>query len=122
MQKKELNNILGEITSRLNSLMGNIKNGTPVFESAEKLPDITDQAAHILELSMETQMYDRSCGQIHMLQRALQRLQDGTYGKCVECGEDIPVKRLMAKPETTLCVGCQNAIEKRSRHYCGVAA
>lgn len=40
------------------------------------------------------------------LEYALKRLDDPEFGYCVECGESIPVKRLLAMPETTLCVDC----------------
>ena len=41
---------------------------------------------------------------------ALQRIEEGTYGKCVRCGNEIPAERLEAMPRATLCVTCkQNA-------------
>ena len=40
---------------------------------------------------------------------ALQKIDDGTYGKCESCGQDIPVERLEAVPAATLCVACKQA-------------
>jgi DnaK suppressor protein len=40
---------------------------------------------------------------------ALERLDDGTYGKCQSCGETIPLERLEAIPTATLCVNCKQA-------------
>ncbi len=40
---------------------------------------------------------------------ALQKIEDGTYGKCENCGQDIPAERLEAVPAATLCVACKQA-------------
>ncbi len=42
-------------------------------------------------------------------QRALLRVADGTYGECMQCGEEISQGRLDARPESTLCVDCKSA-------------
>ena len=52
------------------------------------------------EIARETQISIRN------LKSALQRLEDGSYGICVSCGEDISAARLQVIPETTLCVNC----------------
>lgn len=44
---------------------------------------------------------------------ALQRIRDGTYGSCAECGKRIPAARLQVKPEATRCVVCQTNYERR---------
>ncbi len=47
------------------------------------------------------------------VEAALQRLRDGEYGECRECGEDIGFPRLKARPEAPLCLACQGLREKR---------
>ena len=44
--------------------------------------------------------------EIASVRRALGRIQDGTYGTCVRCGEEIAPERLEARPEAALCIGC----------------
>jgi len=54
-------------------------------------------------------------GESEMLQavaEALKRIDEGTYGKCLECGKDIPVKRLEAFPSASHCVECKSRLEK----------
>jgi DnaK suppressor protein len=41
------------------------------------------------------------------IDRALMKLDDGSYGRCDDCGEEIPAARLAAMPATALCVGCK---------------
>ncbi|MCL6648184.1 MAG: TraR/DksA family transcriptional regulator, partial [Chloroflexi bacterium] len=53
---------------------------------------------------------------------ALDRLRDGEYGTCVECGEPIAPARLRAMPEVLTCVRCQDRIERLGRRQEAVAA
>jgi RNA polymerase-binding transcription factor DksA len=46
---------------------------------------------------------------------ALSRVEDGSYGKCVDCGQPVPDGRLDARPTTTRCVACQNKRDRRRR-------
>jgi DnaK suppressor protein len=46
---------------------------------------------------------------------ALARVEDGSYGKCVDCGQPVPDGRLEARPTTTRCVACQNKRDRRRR-------
>src|SRR5712691_9014617 len=58
---------------------------------------------------------------VNKLAEALERLREGEYGLCVECGEAIAAARLRALPEVITCVRCQNRLE-RSRHLETVGA
>ena len=52
---------------------------------------------------------------VNALSAALDRLNDGEYGTCVECGEDIAPARLRALPEVQTCVRCQDRLERLGR-------
>jgi RNA polymerase-binding transcription factor len=56
------------------------------------------------------------------LAEALERLRDGDYGVCQECGEAIAPARLKAMPEVQTCVRCQDRLERMSRHLSLVGA
>ena len=47
--------------------------------------------------------------EIGAVRRALQRIEDGSYGECANCGNDIAAGRLEARPEAALCIECANA-------------
>lgn len=53
---------------------------------------------------------------VNRITAALERLEEGEYGQCVECGEKIAPARLRALPEVTTCVRCQDRLERTSRH------
>ena len=50
-------------------------------------------------------------GEIASVERALQRVEVGTYGECVRCGVEIDPKRLEVRPEAALCISCANQVE-----------
>ena len=54
-----------------------------------------------------------TAAQLGRVKRALAKFDDGSYGICEECGNDIGFSRLQARPEATLCIACQTRAEKR---------
>lgn len=52
---------------------------------------------------------------VHRLQAALDRLRDGEYGTCTECGEPIAPARILALPEVQTCIRCQDRLERLGR-------
>ena len=77
----------------------------------ENLSDIVDIAAHTSELSFSHHLCSREKLYIRKIEKALQDIEDGGYGICQECGDDISVKRLMARPTTRHCIDCKTRME-----------
>jgi DnaK suppressor protein len=78
-------------------------------------PDPTDRASMESNRNSMLRMRDRERKLIFKIQEALQRLEDGEYGICEECGEDIAIDRLNARPVTTLCIDCKSTQEVAER-------
>lgn len=57
-------------------------------------------------------LHDRSEQQIEEIEEALQRMEDGSYGVCEECGQPIRLERLYALPTASLCIDCQEKLER----------
>lgn len=84
-------------------------------DAKENFPDPTDRAALESDRNFLLRIRDRERKLISKIHEALQRLDDGTYGVCESCGEEIGEERLTARPVTTLCFDCkrrQEAMEK----------
>ena len=77
--------------------------------------DAIDEAAVPFDVGFALRIGDREAKLIAKIRDALQRLEDGTFGICEECGEGIPLKRLMARPVTTLCIQCKKEQEAAER-------
>jgi DnaK suppressor protein len=78
--------------------------------------DSADEAVADLLSDLDTAEITRDLGDIRALEAAVGRLADGTYGRCADCGTDIPVARLRAQPAASRCVACQSVFEKTHAH------
>jgi len=67
------------------------------------------------EREMEFTLDARESAELDAIDAALKRIEDGTYGVCIDCGVDIPAARLHAAPETPRCVRCQEQYERTHR-------
>jgi len=81
----------------------------------DKLSNHVDEASHASAMGFALRIRDREAKLTRKLRDALERLEDGTFGTCEECGRDIPLKRLMARPVTTLCIECKEEQEAEER-------
>ncbi len=101
-----LNNRLSDLLSDANRTVSGMT------DTVENYPDPTDRASMESERNFELRIRDRERKLIGKIKDALERLEDGSYGICEECGEDISEKRLKARPVTTLCIDCKKKQEK----------
>jgi DnaK suppressor protein len=86
-------------------------------DEAANFPDPNDRATQEEEFSLELRTRDRERKLIRKIDSALQRIEDGSYGYCLETGEEIGVKRLEARPVATLSIEAQERRERRERQY-----
>ena len=77
--------------------------------------DTYDLASDARDREISTILTDRERNKLLAIDEALERLDDGSYGVCEECGADIAEGRLAALPFTRLCVTCQSEAERESR-------
>ncbi len=86
-------------------------------DEAANFPDPNDRATQEEEFSLELRTRDRERKLIRKIEEALKRIEDGTYGYCLETGEEIGIKRLEARPVATLTIEAQERRERRERQY-----
>jgi DnaK suppressor protein len=86
-------------------------------DEAANFPDPNDRATQESEFSLELRTRDRERKLIRKIEEAIKRIEDGSYGYCVETGEEIGIKRLEARPVATLCVEAQERRERREKQY-----
>jgi DnaK suppressor protein len=90
---------------------------THMKDEAANFPDPNDRATQEEEFSLELRTRDRERKLIRKIDEALKRTEDGTYGYCLETGEEIGIKRLEARPVATLTIEAQERRERRERQY-----
>jgi len=84
-------------------------------DHGQTFPDPTDRATLESERNFTLRIRDRERKLISKIKEALNRLDQGTFGICEECGEDISDERLKARPVTTLCINCKKKQENEER-------
>lgn len=84
-------------------------------DSKENFPDPTDRAAMESDRNFLLRIRDRERKLISKIREAMERIDEGTYGICESCGEDISEKRLTARPVTTLCIECKKRQEANEK-------
>ena len=73
--------------------------------------DLLDLTSMEADRSFNLRIRDRESKLIRKIKSALRRIEDGTYGECDECGEDISPARLRARPVTNYCIRCKTKLE-----------
>lgn len=78
----------------------------------ESSADETDKISTDLSLSVSIHLHERDRSALLQIEKALGKIQDGTYGQCECCRESIGVRRLRARPFAALCIGCMEEQEE----------
>ncbi|MFZ0449212.1 MAG: RNA polymerase-binding protein DksA [Desulfatiglandaceae bacterium] len=104
------------LNERLDALLHEAnKTVTGMTDQGDNFPDPTDRASMESDRNFTLRIRDRERKLIVKIKEALDRLENGTYGICDECGEDISDQRLKARPVTTLCIDCKKKQESEER-------
>lgn len=82
-----------------------------------ELPDEIDQASAEYSQSFIFRLRDREKFYLSKIDKALAKIEAGEFGVCEECGDEISIKRLEARPVTTLCIRCKEEQEMEERSY-----
>jgi RNA polymerase-binding protein DksA len=83
---------------------------------AGEAPDAGDEALASLVADTENAETRRDVRELRELEAALDRMADGSYGTCDDCGDEIPYERLKVNPGAIRCVRCQDIYEKTHNH------
>jgi DnaK suppressor protein len=84
------------------------------IEASDGPQDFEDVAVDFLETQQEQSLLVNQQALLIEVQRAIERIDNGTYGKCVECGQPIPEKRLEALPWAARDVKCEEKLEQKN--------
>lgn len=84
-------------------------------DEAANFPDPNDRATQESEFTMELRTRDRERKLIKKIDESLEKIDSGEYGYCEECGIEIGVRRLEARPTATLCIDCKSLDEIREK-------
>ncbi len=106
-QQEHLRRMIGGLTEAYPTPVG------PV-EANEGPRDFEEVAVDFLEMQQEQSLLVNEQALLTEVQAALQRITDGTYGRCIECGQPIPEERLEAIPWAARCLKDETTLEQRN--------
>jgi DnaK suppressor protein len=107
---KQREELLSEAEQTINSKL---------VEDKQSFPDPTDQAAAELDNNFMLKLRGREQKLLKKIDEAIARIDEGSYGVCESCGGPIGIKRLEARPVTTLCIDCKTEQEENEKRQVG---
>ena len=117
----KVNVIRKKLLVQREELLSEAENTISTKLGAEKqsFPDPTDQAAAELDNNFLLRLRGREQKLLKKIDEAIARIDEGTYGVCETCGGQISLKRLEARPVTTLCIECKTEQEENEKRQVG---
>ncbi len=115
LTKEQLNALRTALEERQHMLLDQVALATagPAVEEVETSP--ADSASNRTMNQLQQETAGHQLTQLRATKHALAKFDDGSYGSCENCGNDIGYSRLQARPEATLCIACQTQSERRQR-------
>jgi DnaK suppressor protein len=110
MTKTELNKYKQILETKLTELSQAVRDRDGI--AIEKSPDALDEVQHAAERELAIRNLDRESHLLRNVRGALRRIEDGSFGVCLHCEEDINPKRLNAVPWTPFCIQCQELADR----------
>jgi DnaK suppressor protein len=117
LKKRDLQRFKKLLLSQREGLVGNARRALSgdIHVDPDDFPDEIDTASSEVNLQFTGRLREREQGLLSKIDAALDKIEDGVYGQCTSCGEDIGVKRLKARPVAELCIECKSEQEKLER-------
>jgi len=118
LKKEDLEYFQGILQKQLDELVrgaGRTVDEMTETEGKGAFPDPTDRASMESDRNFELRIRDRERKLINKIRKALEKIEDGSFGFCEVCGEPIDFKRLEARPVTTHCIDCKTSEEEEEK-------
>ena len=118
MRKRDLTRFKQLLEEQREELLGNAKKALSgdIHLDPDDFPDEIDTASSEVGLAFIGRLRERERGLLNKITSALEKIEQGTFGECEQCGEEIVLKRLEARPVAELCIDCKAEQEKQERH------
>jgi len=113
MTKTELNKFKEFLEAKQAELANVLRNRDGIV--IEKSPDALDEVQNAAERELAIRNLDRESNLLRNVRAALHRIQEGTFGVCMHCEEDISLKRLNAVPWAPYCIQCQEIADRNQQ-------
>jgi DnaK suppressor protein len=110
MTKTEINKFKKILENKRDELEQIVRNRDAI--TIEKSADALDEVQHAAERELAIRNLDRESHLLRNVRSALRRIEDGTFGTCLHCEEEISPKRIAAVPWAAFCIQCQEQADR----------
>ena len=111
--KRDLDKIKKNLLKRCNELEEKLKVLSTEKVTDDQVQDPGDQALSSTMENLRSSLQNTELEEYKRIEQALKKIDEGTYGICIDCGEDISEKRLNSYPNAGRCLACQEAFEDK---------
>ncbi|MEE4137639.1 MAG: RNA polymerase-binding protein DksA [Desulforhopalus sp.] len=116
MDREKLEMFRGQLLRKKEEILNEAgKTMSEMTDQTSNVPDPNDRATIESGRSFELRIRDRERRLLVKIDEAIARIEDGSYGICEDCGEEIGIKRLEARPVTTYCIDCKTLQETKEK-------
>ena len=114
LMKRRLETKQAELENQITNLTEAHPTPVDTVEAGDGSQEFEDVAVDFLEIEKEQSLLVNEQALLSEVEEALKRIENGTYGRCIDCGQPIPEKRLEALPWAARCVKDEALLEERN--------
>jgi DnaK suppressor protein len=112
---KKILEIKAKLIARRETLLAEAEEALNELPGQTVFPDLGDQATAEIDRNFMLRLRGRERKLLKKIEDAIDRIDQGTFGICDKCGEDINIKRIEARPVTTMCIDCKTQQEEEEK-------
>ena len=117
MKKREMQKYRKTLEGQRDEILTNARKtlSGEIHLDPDDFPDEIDTASSEMNLAFQGRLRERERGLLSKINQAIERIEQGIFGECQTCGEDIGSKRMEARPMAQLCIDCKAEQEQQER-------
>jgi DnaK suppressor protein len=114
-REQKIQDIKKNLLAQRNTLLSEAEEALNALPGQTIFPDMGDQASAEIDRSFMLRLRGREQRLLKKIEQAIEKIDNGTFGVCDVCGEEITVKRLEARPVTNMCIFCKTEQEEEEK-------
>ena len=115
LREKKLKEIRKKLNQQREELISEAGIALTALPDETVFPELGDQASAEIDRNFMLKLKGRERKLLAKIDEAIEKIDNGTYGICESCGEEINIKRLEARPVTTMCIECKTEQEEEEK-------
>jgi len=115
LREKKLKEIRKKLTQQRIDLISEAGIALTALPDETLFPELGDQASAEIDRNFMLKLKGRERKLLAKIDEAIEKIDNGTYGICESCGEEINIRRLDARPVTTMCIECKTEQEEEEK-------